>query len=917
MRLWVRGILAGLILGAGSTVAALAPTRADDLILPRCRPLPVATQQPTAAPAARAVPPAEGLSRLLGYPAAAPPGSPSSVSRAVDPTQNVAWDPVRLIGYTAVGLVADSLRDRLVLYGGVSAYQSVTGDVWVRPLSDAGTWTRLEVPAPLPSGRSGQVTVHDTARDRLLVYGGYCLDSCATVWALPLSGAPEWSRVTTDDAGPGSRTGARGIYDPVGDRLIVFGGYSDATDSLMNDVWSLSLAGTPAWTRLLPAGTPPSRRTEAAVVYDPAHRRMIVFGGSDSQDAYDYATGDVWALSLGDAPAWTRLQPAGDPPPGLFACAAALDTRRNRMLVFGGLDSLFSDPPHDETWALQLSDPVTWTLVAAAGTGPSARASARGVYDAARDRFVVHGGQSDDTWALSLGGVPTWTVLDSADAGAPWGRYLPSLAWDPLRRRALLFGGESMYAAEGSFYYYPSAELWDLSFDPRARWQQLARDSVPAARHGHTAVVDPADDRMIVFGGSAYPVTPLPYDLWELPLADGSRWRAMATEGTPPVGRWLHSAVFDAARRRMIVFGGYDGTSALGDTWVLDLSGTPAWTRLDVPGPAPSARWGHGAAWDAIGDRMIVFGGYDGTSALGDTWQLSFAGTPAWSLVPTTDHPSPRCVATTLLDPVHDCVVLVGGQDGSGTLVRDAWILPLADSTGWIPATATGASPDARWGATGGFASGADSLVYLLGATSSCGDYALGDAWAMTLTVATAGAVTLREVSAVAGGIALTWKADGLPGFSATVQRRTAETAWADLGAVAADAEGLLRYEDRTVARGGRYGYRLAWRDGSIVRTSAEVWQDMPLLPLLLRGATPNPALHGLRVSFWLPDRAAAKLELLDVAGRRVTSLGVGGLGPGPHEIDLDPKGAIPPGVYLLRLTRGHDVLTNRICVLR
>jgi len=48
-----------------------------------------------------------------------------------------------------------------------------------------------------------------------------------------------------------------------------------------------------------------------------------------------------------------------------------------------------------------------------------------------------------------------------------------------------------------------------------------------------------------------------------------------------------------------------------------------------------------------------------------------------------------------------------------------------------------------------------------------------------------------------------------------------------------------------------------------------------------LRGVTPNPALHELRVSFGLRDAKPATLTLFDVSGRQLASRSVAGMGPG------------------------------------
>jgi beta-propeller uncharacterized protein DUF5122 len=86
---------------------------------------------------------------------------------------------------------------------------------------------------------------------------------------------------------------------------------------------------------------------------------------------------------------------------------------------------------------------------------------------------------------------------------------------------------------------------------------------------------------------------------------------------------------------------------------------------------------------------------------------------------------------------------------------------------------------------------------------------------------------------------------------------------------------------------------------------------------IVLRGARPNPSFAGLSAAFSLPDAAAARLEVTDLAGRRVVARDVGALGAGEHVVDLAEGRRLAPGVYLLRLTRGGDSLTSRAVVLR
>ena len=67
---------------------------------------------------------------------------------------------------------------------------------------------------------------------------------------------------------------------------------------------------------------------------------------------------------------------------------------------------------------------------------------------------------------------------------------------------------------------------------------------------------------------------------------------------------------------------------------------------------------------------------------------------------------------------------------------------------------------------------------------------------------------------------------------------------------------------------------------------------------------------------FTLPTAGAAKLDLLDVSGRRWTTREVGSLGPGGHSVNFSEGGRIPPGIYLTRLTQGGHSLTRRVVVL-
>jgi len=75
-----------------------------------------------------------------------------------------------------------------------------------------------------------------------------------------------------------------------------------------------------------------------------------------------------------------------------------------------------------------------------------------------------------------------------------------------------------------------------------------------------------------------------------------------------------------------------------------------------------------------------------------------------------------------------------------------------------------------------------------------------------------------------------------------------------------------------------------------------------------------GPARGTLSVELSLPDGAPARLELIDIAGRRLAAQEVGTLGVGPHRVEIAT--GLRSGVYLVRLTRGAVVRTIKAVVL-
>jgi hypothetical protein len=86
---------------------------------------------------------------------------------------------------------------------------------------------------------------------------------------------------------------------------------------------------------------------------------------------------------------------------------------------------------------------------------------------------------------------------------------------------------------------------------------------------------------------------------------------------------------------------------------------------------------------------------------------------------------------------------------------------------------------------------------------------------------------------------------------------------------------------------------------------------------MALAALRPNPSRSGFTVAFTLPDGSPARIELMDLAGRRILARVLEGLGPGSHVVKLPEARTLPAGVYLVRLSQGARSLTARGVVIR
>ena len=821
---------------------------------------------------------------------------------------------------------------------------------------DVRTWRQLSAFPAFPPALELPIGVYDPVRHRVLAvdanYGGQSLE----VYAFDLAPAPHWSELVTTGTNPGQRYLAALVFDPVRDRLLLFG----TANSEVLEVWALSLSGVPAWQKLPTTGFPPGDRSGQSAVYDAARDRVIVFGGMT--DGYEPRVfhSDVWELSLATN-RWTEMLPDGAGPDGREGHGAIYDPVGQRMIVFGGHYEDTTRVFRNDLWELTLGASPAWSQLEPAGPVPGARSAFGMVFDPVRRRVLVHGGiladsgiEPDELWALSLDGGPVWTRIVTGDALR--GRSYPLDVYDPIEDRLLACGGGS----------YPQASA--LSLAAPLEWSPVlpARPLLtPGARTGNAVVHDTRRDRFVVVGGTFSPVDSAS---WSFDTDGSQPW---SPSGAPAPPRWGNiigpqdipaPAMFDSVADRIIV-------CDRADTWTQPAEGSGAWTRLEAPGITDPNALGlqSGVALDTRRHRLIATGGriplgYAPWVTVRGVWSLSLDASPRWEHVGDLPQEYGSAGHAQFYDPIRDRLIVVGGGWTGGrfnvfwTYGPTVWVTPLASDLQWANLTSTSgtpppAPPDARvafdWRSNQLFISG-DSTVWVRGVDDTgpwtevefsgtrptvtmaivydpirdqvLAPFASGpgssdvQVWAFAvgpMAVASTGA------SRTATSTETRWRSVTAYGLPATVERREEGADWVPLGAIAFDVYGSATFTDAGVVPGHDYSYRVSVQTKpASYHSDAVLVADPSNLRLALLGSRPNPAPGEFRVAFSLPAAGAATLELYDVNGRRCLSRDVGGLGPGLHTIFIERAASLRPGVYLARLQRAGETRTTRVVLM-
>jgi hypothetical protein len=303
----------------------------------------------------------------------------------------------------------------------------------------------------------------------------------------------------------------------------------------------------------------------------------------------------------------------------------------------------------------------------------------------------------------------------------PTPRFGASMAYDGARGNVVLFGGEALNNATQTSTFYPDTWTWD-----GARWTLHAPAHSPSPRIGAAMAYDPVHRQVVLFGGQGPNGSPQPTDTW---LWDGNDW-TLATPSLVPIGTFQQGMTFFPGTGTVLMhavslFGNSKHVYSWdGRDWTdLPFASGPPSTSFDsgmsvdpvrpvaillvydVNQPSGNQQWEFdGVTWthravatpprrapvqmvaDDQTHTIVIFGGicsHDGCGGiftLNETWTWDGS---AWAQQHPLHAPSARTDSAIAYDAAHGRVVVFGGSDNNNRMLNDTWTW---DGTDWMRA---------------------------------------------------------------------------------------------------------------------------------------------------------------------------------------------------------------------------------------
>lgn len=365
--------------------------------------------------------------------------------------------PGALPGRLACAASATDATGNVLMFGGKTFPSSgfVTNRTWT---FDGTNWT-LRAPAASPPATWGARLACDTARNVVVMYGGYQIAETYP----PQDQTWEWNGTTWTRVFPAHTPGGLGwhgmSFDSWRNRIVVFGGIRQSQIDT-GETWEYDGID---WTRILPAISPAPRRSHA-MCFHAGIGMTVLFSGINAQTGSDDVT---WAYNGVD---WVPLALPAPRPAARVGAGLVYDSVRGVCVLTAGTTQSPLALAND-TWEF---DGTAW---ASMPTSIVAHDCAAVAFHTSKRLMVLHGGMSgsiafeDDTWTygarsgtfgsgcMGTNGVPSLTSLDAPRLGQSYTVVLTNLE-PSINLAILMFGFQPSSGTSLAAYGMPTCSLF-------------------------------------------------------------------------------------------------------------------------------------------------------------------------------------------------------------------------------------------------------------------------------------------------------------------------------------------------------------------------------------------------------------------------------------------------------------------------
>ena len=540
-------------------------------------------------------------------------------------------------------------------------------------------------PQSFPPPEYGAASAYDASDNATLLFSG-CGFSCGnrSTWTFdpysPATRSEAW-QVAVPPAGtpyPPERFGASLTATTLDHGSVLLFGGQNSSGGYLNDLWQYSHG---RWQQLRPEGAVPSPRSSAAMAFNASSGEVVLFGGFGPVGLL----GDTWTLQYLAAVSdwvWTEVGTRHAPTPRDGA-SFAYDSTAGKLVLFGGCS--FEICPMADTWTFGGGQWTACSSLSCRTEGPPARQEAAFSDDPELGGLLLFGGCGRpcplaDTWRFNATGGGVWTELRTT--AAPPAVYLATMSYNPGLQAPVLWGGiGTSNALEGGMGWAFRSGGWQ----PLPSTALQPPPTAPLPEFGASLVDNPVDRYVLLFGGCGGTFLPGACNLgtsaattW---IFAGGLWKEVCGADCGPSPRWDPILFFDApSGDGILLWGGCPDNAAnngactdpLNDTW--EFKGT-GWSNVTISGGPPARADAAVASEFPFANITLVYGGWNGSGALGDAWSF-FNGSWSQDTMPKIGPPA-SFGGRMVFDPLSATYLLYGGMAPAAGGVQDAlWALP-------------------------------------------------------------------------------------------------------------------------------------------------------------------------------------------------------------------------------------------------